>query len=239
MCTVTYLPTGNNEFVLTTNRDEAPGRSPRSIDRQPEMLLPRDTGAGGTWVAAHQDGRALCVLNGAFQRHRRNPPYRLSRGLVALSLFSYKNAFDFFGHFDFGNIEPFTMVIFDRNTLLDFRWDGQQRHIRELNKQERHIWSSATLYGPAIRQRRVNWFQDWASSTDFSPDSILAFHRNAGEGDPWNDVIMNRYGLVKTVSTTQVIKHKLAVTMRYYDLLRDGVDTAKINLEGEKVVETN
>ncbi len=26
MCTVTYLPLGNNDFILTSNRDEQPSR---------------------------------------------------------------------------------------------------------------------------------------------------------------------------------------------------------------------
>lgn len=238
MCTVTYVPQGANQYILTTNRDEAPGRSPAGIDREGPLIFPRDTAAGGTWVAASADNRLVCLLNGAYLQHERNPPYRLSRGMMALDFFSYKTAVDFFGQFDFTNIEPFTMVIFDRGKLFDYRWDGKKQYITPLSAQKRYIWSSATLYEPAVRQQRESWFQQWEAKGQYHAEAIRQFHTTAGAGDPWNAVVMNRNGVVRTVSITQVIKQKHAVSMHYYDLLRSGFDTAQINLEGEKVVES-
>lgn len=238
MCTVTFVPQGENDFTLTTNRDEAPGRSPQGIEREEDLIFPRDTTAGGTWIAASADNRLVCMLNGAFTLHQRNPPYRLSRGVMALAFFSYKSATDFFGQFDFTNIEPFTMVVFDRGKLYDYRWDGKKQYISQLNANERYIWSSATLYSPTVRAQREHWFQEWASAGQYHAEAIRQFHTTAGTGDPWNDVVMNRHGVVRTVSITQVIKQKHAVSMHYYDLLRSGFDTAQINLEGEKVVES-
>ncbi|HAD11338.1 MAG TPA: hypothetical protein DCF33_02760, partial [Saprospirales bacterium] len=111
MCTVTYLPLSNG-FILTHNRDEAPARSPKSIVREgsPAILFPRDTHAGGTWIACSQSGRTACLLNGAFVLHRRQPPYRRSRGLLLLDFFDWKNADDFFAEYDLHNIEPFTFL---------------------------------------------------------------------------------------------------------------------------------
>lgn len=87
MCTVTYLPVSTG-FVLTQNRDEAPTRSPQIISKEKrfgtELLFPKDTKAGGTWIATARDGRTACLLNGAFEKHKHEPPYRLSRGLVLL-----------------------------------------------------------------------------------------------------------------------------------------------------------
>jgi uncharacterized protein with NRDE domain len=237
MCTVTYVPQGEHSFVLTTNRDEAPGRSPRGIEELPGMLFPRDTGAGGTWVAASADDRVVCVLNGAFTLHKRKPPYRLSRGIMALDFFSYKTAGDFFGQFDFTNIEPFTMVIYDRTKLFEYRWDGKKQYISFLETDQPYIWSSATLYDASARARREQWFEQWKEQQTYQPEAIRHFHTHAGDGDPWNDVIMNRNNLVRTVSITQVIKQKHAVDMHYFDLLRAGHDMAKMNIEGEKVVE--
>jgi len=238
MCTVTYVPQGANQYILTTNRDEAPGRSPKGIEQEKSLIFPRDTGAGGTWVAAGADNQLVCLLNGAFELHERNPPYRMSRGLMALAFFSYKTATDFFEQFDFANIEPFTMVIFDRGKLYDYRWDGKKQYISRLNEQERYIWSSATLYEPTVRKQREHWFRQWEAEGQYHAEAIRQFHTTAGTGDPWNDVIMNRNEVVRTVSITQVIKQKHAVSMNYYDLLRSGFDTAQINLEGEKVVES-
>lgn len=54
MCTVTYIPQENNNFILTSNRDEAYGRktlapSFYTIDGV-KMLFPKDAVAGGSWI---------------------------------------------------------------------------------------------------------------------------------------------------------------------------------------------
>ena len=99
MCTVTYLPQGNDHFLLTSNRDEMPSRSPRSITVSEfagqKLAFPRDEMAGGTWLAVSDHNRLACLLNGAFERHDRNPPYRMSRGVMVLEYFTYRDTADF------------------------------------------------------------------------------------------------------------------------------------------------
>ena len=94
MCTVTYLPRPQG-FILTHNRDEAPMRSTRQIEQVVLggrlCLFPRDTGAGGAWIAAVEHGPTVCLLNGAFVRHERNPPYRRSRGLILMDFLEQPN----------------------------------------------------------------------------------------------------------------------------------------------------
>ena len=50
MCTVTYLPLGNNNFILTSNRDEAPSRktTPPKLYEEDGVKLtyPKDELAG-------------------------------------------------------------------------------------------------------------------------------------------------------------------------------------------------
>jgi len=52
MCTVTFIPQGNNNFILTSNRDEAIGRKTLPPDfydiEDTKMLFPRDAVAGGS-----------------------------------------------------------------------------------------------------------------------------------------------------------------------------------------------
>jgi len=54
MCTVTFIPQGNNNFILTSNRDEAIGRKTLPPDfydiEDTKMLFPRDAVAGGSWI---------------------------------------------------------------------------------------------------------------------------------------------------------------------------------------------
>jgi uncharacterized protein with NRDE domain len=69
MCTVSFLPLPDGGYLLGTNRDESPRRGPALPPAVHEvsgrkLLMPRDSDAGGTWVAADDRGRCLCVLNG-------------------------------------------------------------------------------------------------------------------------------------------------------------------------------
>ena len=226
MCTVTYIPKGKNEFVLTSNRDENPSRSPKNITRLVEnrgvLIFPRDKAAGGTWIAASEKDRIICLLNGAFEYHRHDPPYRMSRGIMVLDYFNYPSASSFFDAFPFSGMEPFTMIIIERGQLIEFRWDGACTHVKQLDTRYAYIWSSASLYPAPIREKREKWFAEWMlGRVDFSIQSILDFHRYGGEGDSVNDLTMNRGNIVKTVSITSIVKEKDQIKMIYHDLIRD------------------
>ncbi len=71
MCTVTYLPLGNNNFILTSNRDETPLRKtipPKEYDENGvELTYPKDELAGGTWIGLSDKNRLVCLLNGGFK----------------------------------------------------------------------------------------------------------------------------------------------------------------------------
>ena len=241
MCTVTYIPQQKGDFILTSNRDENASRSPQSLtlveqDGQ-NLLFPRDTAAGGTWIASSDANRVVCLLNGAFQRHDRRPPYRRSRGLMVLDFFSYEKAEDFFNNYHFEGMESFTMLIVERGSLWEFRWDEDRKYISQLDNEKPHIWSSATLYDEKTKQKRRTWFREWIDKSDiFDRENTLHFHRNAGDGDPWNDVIMNREGLVQTVSITSILKSADRIDVMYQELLTDQVRTAEILLRSELVV---
>lgn len=238
MCTVTFIPKGRDSFILTSNRDEKPSRSPHQVTLTEQfglhLIYPRDNGAGGTWIAGSSDNRFVCLLNGAFEAHVRKPFYKRSRGLMAIDFFCYRHACNFVDCYDFSGIEPFTMVIYDLGKLAEFRWDGEQKHLQMLDANEPHLWSSATLYDEGMRQKRQQWFESWLDSrTDFSQEAILDFHRTAGQGDPWSDLLMNRDGKVQTVSITSLVKSPGCAQMHYFDLLRETVKKTQIQLKGE------
>ena len=75
MCTVTIFPTRNNDFVLTSNRDETPNRISLKPDfyniEDTKMLYPKDKLAGGTWIGISEKNRVICLLNGGFKIHKR------------------------------------------------------------------------------------------------------------------------------------------------------------------------
>ncbi len=224
MCTVTYIPTQNNEFIFTSNRDEAPKRSATEMARElrgtKELLFPRDALAKGTWISVSSKNQLVCILNGAFIKHKHRPPYRLSRGIMALDFFSFSNAEVFFEKFEFEEIEPFTMVIFDDGNLYELRWDESEKHIKKLDTSLPYLWASCTLYSEEWQMKRQKWFSDWqVKNPKFNQSTVLYFHKNAGEGNPEYDVVMNRNNMVRTTSVTSVVKSEMEMSVRYEDML--------------------
>jgi hypothetical protein len=223
MCTVTYIPVKDTVF-LTSNRDE---KNLRSSALAPEIfsfdsgkiLFPKDGDAGGTWIAAHENGNVIIFLNGGLKAHTPEPPYRKSRGLVLLDIFDHASPFNNFVSAELDNIEPFTAIIFDNNHLFECRWDGTKKHHKELDKTVPHIWSSVTLYNEEIIKKRNNWFNSWlAKNIEPSQEDILHFHQFTGDGDSYNDLRMNRNGKVYTVSVTSISVDESSLIMKYIDL---------------------
>jgi hypothetical protein len=224
MCTVTFIPVKEKIFI-TSNRDEKQRRSPAISSAlyplQTGMaLFPKDPDAGGTWFAIHENGNALVLLNGGWISHQTKPPYRKSRGLILLDLLDSEMPFHSFLAVCLHNIEPFTAIIRDADQLFECRWDGLEKYYREMDLDQAHIWSSATLYDENIIACRKQSFLDWLEQNPYpSQQDILDFHRFSGNGDPHNDLLINREGLVLTVSITSAEISESMVLLTYTDMI--------------------
>lgn len=236
MCTVTYLPGEQNRFILTSNRDEGVKRQrpdfPKVLKHnETELILPKDV-AGGTWIGLSGLQRTVVLLNGAFQLHTRQLPYRMSRGIIVMEALSTRDITGFLQHYDLDNIEPFTLLVIDWSKELFFtelRWDGNQRHLKEIDTAQPHIWSSATLYNDEMQQLRESWFATWLSrQEEYRVASIRHFHKSAGEGDPITNLITER-GFLKTLSVTTVNNMQEAPEMIYEDLTTNKTTTVNFN----------
>ena len=151
MCTVTYIPPElNKDFILTSNRDEVQIRStiPPKIYVLEGMSVcyPKDTVAGGSWIAINNKGRIVCLLNGAFQNHQKEDHHTQSRGQVLVQLAATeKDAQHYFQEKDLKNTEPFTLITIDiKNKKIknfsEFIWDGTVKHFRLLKHTKPYIW---------------------------------------------------------------------------------------------------
>jgi uncharacterized protein with NRDE domain len=223
MCTATFVPRSPNGFVLTFSRDEVPSRSPQALERTKigtvEFVFPRDT-AGGTWLALSSEGAWACVLNGAFSKHLRQPPYKRSRGLVLLDSLRAPSPKAFFDSYNFNGIEPFTMISYGSGEFLQFVWDGHDAHLSDLDAKARYIWSSATLYPPEWQARRRGWFAAWLQSCQQpSAEDILNFHYTGGEKDPQYGFVMRRENGPQTVSISQISKENNVANFKYIELI--------------------
>lgn len=236
MCTVTYLPTGRGSYLFTSNRDEFVGRSASKLILEKRynkrLLYPQDALAKGTWISISDKKQLVCILNGAFIKHAHTPPYRLSRGLMALDFFKYKDAPEFFHHFDFVGIEPFTMIIIDQGKLYDFRWDESKKHIEQKDTNAAHIWASCTLYSPEWQAKRIDWFDKWKNENPQpTRKSALDFHTNAGEGDLEYDIVMNIGDRVRTTSITSVLGSKSEMDLRFENLIDSKIKKSTLLLK--------
>ncbi|WP_055445105.1 NRDE family protein [Lacinutrix himadriensis] len=223
MCTVTIFIKGDNDFVLTSNRDEAPNRVSLPpnfyLVNNTKMLFPKDEKSGGTWIGVSEKNRLICLLNGGFELHQRKEHYRLSRGVVVTDLLASEEIVSTIENYNLQDIEPFTIVIADWNTDLHFYelvWDGSQKHFTKLPKEAR-VWSSSTLYTKAMREERKQWFEDFKSRNELSSAKALQFHKNTNIDNTEYGVIMDR-GSVKTTSVTQVVKRKEEIFMSFENL---------------------
>ncbi|TYP99529.1 transport and Golgi organization protein 2 [Tenacibaculum adriaticum] len=227
MCTVTYLPLGGNDFILTSNRDENPKRKTippiKYKENGVELIYPKDEIAGGTWIGLSEKKRLICLLNGGFEKHKRDTSYRLSRGVIVKQLLQVNNPIEIIEHFDFEGIEPFTIVLVDwKNTLKAYElvWDGNQKHFSRLS-QEPKIWSSSTLYTEEMKKLRQDWFADWLNSDpEFSQENILSFHQDTKKGNKEVSLKMKR-SYAETVSITSVQKSSEKVSIKYIDFVND------------------
>ncbi|GEQ87067.1 hypothetical protein ULMS_25750 [Patiriisocius marinistellae] len=224
MCTLTFIPTSFDNFVLTSNRDEAPGRAtiaPQEYDENgTKLLFPKDELGGGTWIGVSEKKRLICLLNGGFTTHERAESYRMSRGIIVTDLLTSEILKTEIDSYNFKGIEPFTIIAVDwakELHLYELVWDGKESHFSE-KPLAPHIWSSSLLYTPTVKKQRELWFSNFLFK-EVRPTNtqILNFHKTAGIGDVVNDIVMDR-GFVKTKSITQISKSEDTINMYYEDL---------------------
>lgn len=226
MCTVSFV-CSNDKIIITSNRDEKVIRPsatpPKSYTiNGKQVLFPKDPKAGGTWFAVDTDGTVLVLLNGADEKHKVQLPYRKSRGLIVLDIISSVSPKLFWDELDLDNIEPFTLVLFQKGQLFQLRWNGNQKTTVSLDTHKNHIWSSSTLYPKEIRAKRSDWFYTFLDvNPEISETEMLHFHRYTEEKNQENGLVINRNEEMKTLSITQSVIENSKVTILHCDLMTE------------------
>ena len=226
MCTVSYMPTKSG-FILTSSRDESKVRKtlpPATYHLHgQDLVFPKDTLAGGTWIVASERGQVACLLNGAFDTFIHKDTYVVSRGQVLLDYFNYQNASNFIEKLDCTQVAPFTLLMFEttnKMTINQLRWDGEQIFIENINPHIPKLWASATLYDKTQRENRKMWFEQWIKEKSIiDADYLHAFHTSKHTDDVQNDIVMQRDNGLQTVSVTQVQYQAGQLDMQYHDLI--------------------
>ena len=153
--------------------------------------------------------------------------YRESRGIILLNSLEVGDIFEYFDEDLLSDIDPFTLVDF-QSSIREIRWDGKTVFRKEYSNKEPHIWASAQLYSPEVIQKRENWFSEVISgNTD--EESIMNFHKNGGDGDSENDLVMNRGNMVRTVSITQFVHSPKIQSIKHLNLIDNEEEAWKSN----------
>ncbi len=204
MCTVSYVPEKKG-YILTFNRDEDPSRKAElpkklTLGNGTVITAPRDKQGGGTWIAQDENGRSACLLNGAFFKHIRQSPYRMSRGQLVIKAFEFSDFDDFLSDICLDAIEPFTLLLIAPEKIQKLVWDGVEKYIEKLSAKEVHLWSSATLYTSAQHAHKYSYFIEALKNKGSGSDQILRIH-----GKETDTSFIIDHPLVKTVSITQLV----------------------------------
>jgi len=226
MCTVTYLPLENG-FMLTSSRDEVKTRitePPKKYLVGNEMLLfPKDSTAGGSWIAVSERNKVRCLLNGAFENFESKPEYTQSRGQILLNSFRADDIEDYVNDIDCVHTAPFTLLMIDYADETDFYkfvWDGENKYLEKQDSNTSTIWSSSTLYDESARNLRAEWFEKWLNSAA-EKGQILDFHNRRHGDDPELDILMERQNGIKTVSISSVRMQKNFIEFHYFDIINN------------------
>lgn len=227
MCTLTYIPKENGDFILTQNRDEDIKRAIASppIERMingVKHLFPIDPQGGGTWIGISETGKMASLLNGGSESHKHNPPYRHSRGKVIVDYFNYDTIESFYNNYNFDELEPFTLLLFEEDKMYELIVNESEKSLTELDKKKPHMYSSTSLYTLNSSEERKLTFLEWYyKKQQLSQEDVLKFHEKflfEDEKDKskiWGGYILN------TVSITSIFKTAKTATVYYTDQLND------------------
>jgi hypothetical protein len=172
--------------------------------------------AGGSWIAVQSDGRAACLLNGAYEPYQMGILTKQSRGVMLLDLFNYSNTEQFVREWAFHSVAPFTMIVLDGTILTEIIWDGKDINSKAIIDDHK-IWSSVQLYTEATRKDKRERFEHWIGEQRMnnpSQQDIMYFHQT---GHPDFLIANDR---VQTISVSSVsINPKSEITFEHLDLI--------------------
>lgn len=230
MCVLSYYPTGEKGFIITSNRDENIARekalAPKKIKiKGLELYCPIDPQSQGTWIGTSKN-YSLVLLNGGYVNHQKKSAYKKSRGQIILDFLDFNNPTVFFENYDFNGLEPFTLVIInnhDRQNIFEVKWCNEKKYMNIIDGQTSSIWSSATLYDEKAINKRSAWFSDILDTInhDNLAEELLHFHENGGKEDLENSIKLKRSNGIETVCITQIEVHDEIKSILFKDLILD------------------
>jgi hypothetical protein len=220
MCTLTII-TRDDGYLLGMNRDESIHRAeaaPPSVVRAGAIsaIYPRDS-AGGTWIAANQQGIAFALLN---WNDVAQPSAKLhSRGEVIPALIGARSLAELnqqFQQLDLEGIHPFRLVgVFpSEQAIREWRWNGERMESRSPEWKSQHWFSSSLSDAEAEAMRGAACLH-----ASHAPDAgtsawLRRLHASHESGPGPFSLCVHREG-VRTLSYTEVDCSRAKVEFLY------------------------
>jgi uncharacterized protein with NRDE domain len=183
MCTLTYRLTQTG-YELFFNRDEQRSRAqalPPQINRNLNAIYPIDPVGKGTWLAVHQSGLSLALLNYYQAEKKTSAGHFNSRGEIILTLLKKPDkVIEVLRAMILSSYQAFQLCVFasnltrDNNKLHFFQWDGE--FLTEL-VQTLPITSSGVDYEQVYQARKIE-FKKTVTSVNPTAKQLLSYHQS-------------------------------------------------------------
>ncbi|WP_413694188.1 NRDE family protein [Psychromonas sp. KJ10-2] len=214
MCTLTYQLTEQG-YQLFFNRDEQRTR-PQAIipmlDKQLNAVYPIDPTGGGTWIATHQSGVSLALLN--YYQAQINPSLKnfTSRGVIIPRLLARVDQIhQQLLSMDLSCFQAFQLCVFDSQLSLltaskhgarQYVWDGKQLTHSLLSAIESLPVTSSGVDFETVSAYRKQHFVNAINVQTANTADYIQYHQHQGESGKCS-VKMFRDD-AKTVSFTHI-----------------------------------
>lgn len=170
-------------YELFFNRDEQRSRAQAiapQIDKQLNAIYPIDPIGQGTWLAVHQSGLSLALLNYYQAEKKQSRDHFISRGEIILALLASKGeVIDNLKKLSLDNYQPFQLCIFPanlnstRNQLFFLQWDGENLTEQPLLP----FYTSSGVDYPEVYLARKSRFEKMVSVENPTTEQLLGFHQ--------------------------------------------------------------
>lgn len=232
MCTLTWHTDDRGTRVFF-NRDEQRTRLPAlppslHLRNGVQWLAPVDPNAGGTWLAANDQGMAVAILNHYDAEHAKpsNRSEHRSRGQLVMDLADVRAPAEILARLSAMHLEqyrPFILVgLHASGRVGECRWDGSSLQVGGLTASDLPVTTSSFKTEEVLAARRAK-FRALVGSGVAEDEQFEAYHKSRDPlGGPYS-VTMTRADAM-TVSYCRVDLGLQAIRYSYQDRLREGED---------------
>ncbi|MDA7746798.1 NRDE family protein [Psychromonas sp.] len=238
MCTLTYRLMDQG-YQLFFNRDEQitrPQANPPALNPFLKSIYPVDPTGGGTWIAAHESGVSLALLN--FYQAQIDPNLKqfTSRGVIIPHLLKYPHEIDkVLKQMDLTVFQAFQLCVFEHDfsaqtaaTARQYIWNGQSLSRCVLSALDSLPITSSGVDFETVSAYRKKQFTKMMVNKQVTEADFMAYHQHQGALGKCS-VKMYRED-AKTVSFTKITVNQSKalgnkIKIEYMDYLSEQPDS--------------